>query len=89
MSMLPVLAFAHPGPACTDVLDLVAELRAGGADPDSRPGRAQRAALAADIPESAAAVPAVVRGQQVALALARRLGRDPDRPLGLHKITAT
>jgi hypothetical protein len=32
---------------------------------------------------------AVVRGQQVALALARRLGRDPDRPIGLHKVTAT
>jgi glutamine---fructose-6-phosphate transaminase (isomerizing) len=89
-SMLPVLAFVHPGPACRDVLDLVADLRARGA-PTRIAGPVDGSALPwpADIPESAAAVLAVVRGQQVALALARRLGRDPDRPPGLHKITAT
>ena len=89
-SMLPVLAFAHPGPACGDVLELVAELRARGA-PTRTAGPVEGSALPwpAGIPESAAAVLAVVRGQQVALALARRLGRDPDRPLGLHKITTT
>jgi len=32
---------------------------------------------------------AVVRGQQLALGLARALGRDPDRPPGLRKVTAT
>jgi glucosamine--fructose-6-phosphate aminotransferase (isomerizing) len=89
-SLLPVLAFAHPGPACADVLDLVAELRARGA-PTRIAGPVEGSALPwpEDIPESVAAVLAVVRGQQVALALARRLGRDPDRPVGLHKITAT
>lgn len=89
-SMLPVLAFVHPGPACADVLDLVADLRARGA-PTRIAGPADGSALPwpAGVPESAATVLAVVRGQQVALALARRLGRDPDRPPGLHKITAT
>jgi glucosamine--fructose-6-phosphate aminotransferase (isomerizing) len=89
-SLLPVLALAHPGPACADVLDLVAELRARGA-PTRIAGSVEGSALPwpADISESAAAVLAVVRGQQVALALARRLGRDPDRPVGLHKVTAT
>jgi glucosamine--fructose-6-phosphate aminotransferase (isomerizing) len=89
-SLLPVLALAHPGPACADVLDLVAELRARGA-PTRIAGSVEGSALPwpADLSESAAAVLAVVRGQQVALALARRLGRDPDRPVGLHKVTAT
>jgi fructoselysine-6-P-deglycase FrlB-like protein len=43
----------------------------------------------AGAPEVAAPVLAVVRAQQVALALARRLGRDPDEPGGLHKVTVT
>jgi fructoselysine-6-P-deglycase FrlB-like protein len=43
----------------------------------------------AQAPEVAAPVLAVVRAQQVALALARRLGRDPDEPGGLRKVTVT
>ena len=43
----------------------------------------------AQAPEVAAPVLAVVRAQQLALALARRLGRDPDQPAGLNKVTAT
>jgi glucosamine--fructose-6-phosphate aminotransferase (isomerizing) len=39
--------------------------------------------------EALAAVPAIVRGQQLALATARRRGIDPDAPFGLSKITAT
>jgi hypothetical protein len=31
----------------------------------------------------------VVRGQQVALEMAIGLGRDPDRPEGLSKVTIT
>jgi fructoselysine-6-P-deglycase FrlB-like protein len=34
-------------------------------------------------------LPASVRAQQLALALALRRGLDPDRPPGLRKITAT
>jgi glucosamine--fructose-6-phosphate aminotransferase (isomerizing) len=43
----------------------------------------------AEAPEVAAPLLAVVRAQQLALELARRLGRDPDQPAGLHKVTAT
>jgi glucosamine--fructose-6-phosphate aminotransferase (isomerizing) len=32
---------------------------------------------------------ATVRGQQLALSLARRLGIDPDQPAGLNKVTLT
>jgi hypothetical protein len=34
-------------------------------------------------------VPAAIRAQQLALALARRRGLDPDRPPGLGKVTPT
>ena len=40
-------------------------------------------------PEVLAPVLAVVRGQQLALELARLLGRDPDSPPGLRKVTIT
>jgi glucosamine--fructose-6-phosphate aminotransferase (isomerizing) len=32
---------------------------------------------------------ATVRGQQLALSLARELGLDPDHPVGLQKVTLT
>jgi glutamine---fructose-6-phosphate transaminase (isomerizing) len=86
----PVLAFAHPGPASADVVDVVADLRARGAS----------VRLAGPVPgsdiwwpdsakETVAPVLAVVRGQQLALSLALELGRDPDAPPGLMKVTAT
>jgi glutamine---fructose-6-phosphate transaminase (isomerizing) len=34
-------------------------------------------------------IPAAVRAQQLALALARRRGVDPDTPAGLEKVTPT
>ena len=40
-------------------------------------------------PEALAIVTATVRGQQLALALARAHGVDPDTPAGLSKVTAT
>jgi glucosamine 6-phosphate synthetase-like amidotransferase/phosphosugar isomerase protein len=43
----------------------------------------------ATAPEILAPVLAVVRGQQLALSLARLLGRDPDAPAGLSKVTST
>ena len=42
-----------------------------------------------DLPEPLRALPAVVRAQQLALALALRRGLDPDEPSGLSKVTAT
>jgi len=86
----PVLALRLAGPAEDDVAELVANLRARGAavheiaaDPDA----------ALPIPaapgEPLSPIVAVVRGQQVALALARRRGLDPDAPQGLSKVTPT
>ena len=41
------------------------------------------------LPEAPAPVRAVVRGRQLARALALRLGLDPDAPAGLSKVTVT
>jgi glucosamine 6-phosphate synthetase-like amidotransferase/phosphosugar isomerase protein len=41
------------------------------------------------VPETLAPIVAVVRGQQLAYELAMALGRDPDNPAGLTKVTAT
>jgi hypothetical protein len=49
-----------------------------GASPSGIPGGSDRAAPGA-----------VVRAQQLALALARRRGLDPDSPEGLSKVTIT
>jgi glutamine---fructose-6-phosphate transaminase (isomerizing) len=87
---IPVVALCSPGPARSDVLSLVEELRArearvlvvgtvGDADvslPDS-------------VPEPLAPIVAVIRAQQLAHQLALRLGHDPDSPPGLTKLTAT
>ena len=86
----PVLAFAHPGPASADVADVVAELKARGARARmAGPVDGTDLPWPAAAPEVLAPVLAVVRGQQVALALARLLGRDPDAPPGLTKVTIT
>jgi glutamine---fructose-6-phosphate transaminase (isomerizing) len=87
---VPILAFSHPGRAAADMQGLVADLegrrasvRLIGPVPGGSGG------WAAEAPEALAPVLAVVRGQQLALELARRLGRDPDTPQGLTKVTAT
>ncbi|MBV9095297.1 MAG: SIS domain-containing protein [Streptosporangiaceae bacterium] len=89
-TQLPVLAFAHPGPAAADMAELAADLRDRGADVRlAGPVGASALPWPAQAPEVAAPVLAVVRAQQLALALARQLGRDPDRPPGLRKVTVT
>ena len=76
---LPVLAFAHPGPAAADVLELAGDLRDRGADVRlAGPVSGSALPWPEQAPEVAAPVLAVVRAQQLALALARQLGRDPD-----------
>jgi glucosamine--fructose-6-phosphate aminotransferase (isomerizing) len=86
----PVLAFAHPGPACADVADIVVELRSRGADARLLgPVEGSDVRWPAAAPEVLAPILAVTRGQQVALALARLLGLDPDSPPGLTKVTIT
>ena len=54
-----------------------------------RPARRRAALPAPGLPEPLAAIVAAVRAQQVALALARRRGLDPDAPRGLSKVTPT
>ena len=86
----PVIALSAPGPAAGDVLELVAELRRRGARPlliapdDEADIRVPRG-----MPETLAPIVAVVRGQQVARALALALELDPDNPPGLSKVTVT
>jgi glutamine---fructose-6-phosphate transaminase (isomerizing) len=87
---LPVLAVEAAGAAAADVEELAGELEAGGAavlrlsdDPGADlpyPG---------DLAEPMRALPAAVRAQQLALAVARRRGLDPDSPPGLRKVTPT
>jgi glucosamine--fructose-6-phosphate aminotransferase (isomerizing) len=87
---LPVLAFNAPGPASADMTDLVGLLRSrGAAVVCCEPGEDVELPLPAAPPEPLLSIPATVRGQQVALALARRRGLDPDLPAGLSKVTPT
>ena len=87
---LPVVALCTRGPAEADVMSLVEELRARQAVV-LVVGRGERADiwLPAGTPEPLAPIVAVVRGQQLAHDLAVALGRDPDSPLGLTKVTPT
>jgi glutamine---fructose-6-phosphate transaminase (isomerizing) len=87
---LPALAVSAAGPAAADVDELGRELAASGAvvlrladDPSADlpyPG---------DLAEPLRALPAAVRAQQLALAVARRRGLDADTPPGLRKVTPT
>jgi glutamine---fructose-6-phosphate transaminase (isomerizing) len=86
----PVLAFAHPGPASRDVVEVVSELRRRGASVRlAGPVQGSDLSWPAAGPEVLAPVLAVVRGQQLALSLALELGLDPDSPAGLMKVTPT
>lgn len=84
------LVFSSAGPTRADVDELCGRLAArgvrivrAGPEPEDELGWGQ------DVPEPLTPIAAVVRGQQVALEMALRLGRDPDRPEGLSKVTIT
>jgi glutamine---fructose-6-phosphate transaminase (isomerizing) len=86
----PILALHAAGPARADMRALVDDLRERGADVAvvaDEDGAALP--LPAGVPEALAPIVAVVRAQQLALALARRRGLDPDAPEGLSKVTIT
>jgi glutamine---fructose-6-phosphate transaminase (isomerizing) len=87
---LPTLAVSAAGPAAADVAELAEQLAAGGA-PVLRMSDEANASIPfpAGLAEPLAAIPATVRAQQLALALALRRGIDPDRPPGLAKVTRT
>ncbi len=87
---LPLLAVSAAGPAAADVEELAARLEEAGTPVlrlADRPGAALP--YPAGLAEPLAAIPAVVRAQQLALALALRRGLDPDEPPGLRKVTPT
>jgi glucosamine--fructose-6-phosphate aminotransferase (isomerizing) len=87
---LPVVALCAAGPARSDVASLIDDLRARRASVlVIGSGEGPDVPLPAEVPESLAPIIAVVRGQQVAYALALRLGYDPDSPQGLTKVTQT
>jgi glutamine---fructose-6-phosphate transaminase (isomerizing) len=86
----PVLLLDAGGPTSGDIAELAELLADRGADvvlvsPD--PGA--DLSMLAEMPEALHAVTATVRGQQLAHALAAARGMDPDRPIGLSKVTAT
>jgi glutamine---fructose-6-phosphate transaminase (isomerizing) len=87
---LPVLAVSAAGPAAADVEELAREARESGAM-ILRVADDETADLSypGDMSEPLRALPAAVRAQQLALALARRRGIDPDTPPGLRKVTPT
>lgn len=80
----PVLTMSVPGPCHEDVLATADAVRERGGRALTVPGLD---ALA--VPEALAVIPATIRGQQLAAALAAARGLDPDRPAGLSKVTAT
>jgi glucosamine--fructose-6-phosphate aminotransferase (isomerizing) len=87
---LPLLAVSAAGPAAVDVEELAGELESAGM-PVLRLSDGGDADLPypGDLAEPLRAVPAAVRAQQLALALARRRELDPDTPPGLRKVTPT
>ena len=91
-----VVGWALRGPTCADVtsaLDQAAER--GAATVLSGDSRASAGSVhepmpvPAGLPEPLAALPLLVRAQQLALLATLRAGLDPDSPPGLSKVTAT
>jgi glucosamine--fructose-6-phosphate aminotransferase (isomerizing) len=87
---LPLLAVSASGPAAADVEELAVELERAGTPVLTLADRPD-----AELPypgglaEPLCALPATVRAQQLALALARRRELDPDEPPRLRKVTPT
>ena len=84
----PLVAMVGPGPAGAETSRLVDDARAAGT-PVIVIGPGGDLSVPGGLPEALAAIPAAVRGQQLALALALIKGLDPDSPPGLSKVTHT
>lgn len=80
----PVLVVDAGGPAAADLAELRELLQRRGAVGAALPGP-----VAAGLPEPVQVITAVVRGQQLAHALALARGADPDSPAHLTKVTGT
>lgn len=86
----PVIAFTAPGPAAADMAALIGEVRERGAHVlEAAVDRDVDLPLPDGLAEAFVPLPAVVRAQQVARALALLRGLDPDSPEGLRKVTPT
>jgi glucosamine--fructose-6-phosphate aminotransferase (isomerizing) len=89
-SELPVLAISARGPCAVDVAEITRDIRARGGHVLSIADTPDvDLPIPSGVPEALATIPATVRAQQLAFALARHRGLDPDTPAGLSKITAT
>ncbi len=84
----PLLVVVGPGPAGQETTTLAHDVAALGS-PVTAISVDGELPVPAGLPEPLAAFPALVRGQQLALALALERGLDPDRPRGLSKVTVT
>jgi glucosamine--fructose-6-phosphate aminotransferase (isomerizing) len=87
---VPALVLDDGGPTTGDARELEGKLRETGA-PVSRcaPGPDADLPIGQDVHWALAGIGAVVRAQQVARELTLALGRDPDAPPGLSKVTET
>ncbi len=94
---VPLIVIRPDGPMGLAIDASVARAAAGGAmswhiggrEIDSPERALSLAGAAAQLPEALSPLLYVLPGQLVAEAVARRLGRDPDAPLGLTKVTLT
>ena len=87
------VAYAAAGPVADDVREAAARARASGAGliaVGEAAGDAEiRVPVPERVPEPLAPLVHIVRAQQLALHATLALGRDPDRPQGLTKVTPT
>jgi glucosamine--fructose-6-phosphate aminotransferase (isomerizing) len=87
---LPVLTLAAGGPTATDVAEFAAAARErGGRVLAISPDPGAELPIPAAIGDGLAAIPAIIRAQQLARELSLLRGIDPDAPFGLSKVTAT
>jgi len=83
---VPVVLLRHPGPTDEEMEAVRREVETRGA-PVVQIGSEGDVPFPDAGPEPLAVFPATVRAQQIALAVARKRGLDPDRPPGLEKVT--
>lgn len=86
---VPALLIDAEGPARDDLRALASQLSQRGARIVRAADDGRGALSFPPGPEWLAPIPAAILGQRLAFALALARGRDPDRPLGLAKITRT
>jgi glucosamine--fructose-6-phosphate aminotransferase (isomerizing) len=87
---VPVVAIHTPGPGEDDMHRLIGDLHEREAQVLTvSPEDGSDLPLPSTTPDALAAITAIVRGQQLALALGLALGLDPDHPARLAKVTET